>query len=80
MGGYVSLAFADLFPHRLRGLGLLHSHALADSDAIIENRMRTCEQVSQNRASYIVSFIPSLFDASKRDVMNQEIKDIQDQC
>lgn len=80
MGGYVALAFADLFPHRLRGLGLLHSHALSDSEAIVENRMATCEQVCQNRASYIVSFIPSLFDISKREVMNQEIKDIQDQC
>ena len=80
MGGYVALAFADLFPHRLRGLGLLHSHALPDTDEIIERRMATCDQVAKNRASYIVSFVPSLFDISKREVMNQEIKDIQDQC
>lgn len=80
MGGYVALAFADLFPHHLRGLGLLHSHALADTDAIVERRMATCEQVCQNRASYVVSFIPSLFDASKRDEIDQEIKDLRDQC
>lgn len=80
MGGYVALAFAAIFPHHLRGLGLLHSHALADTDEIVERRMATCEQVAQNRASYIVSFIPPLFDTSHRVSMAQEIKDLQDQC
>ena len=80
MGGYVALAFADLFPHRIRGLGLLHSHGLPDTDKVIEQRMATCDQVRQNRASYIVGFVPLLFDVSKREVMNQEIKDLQDQC
>lgn len=80
MGGYVALAFADLFPHRLRGLGLMHSHALADTEQIIERRMKTCDQVCQNRASYVVDFITSLFDASKREVVDQEIKDLREQC
>lgn len=80
MGGYVALAFADLYPHHLRGLGLLHSHAFADSDATIERRMDTCNQVMLNRASYIVGFIPSLFDAKSRLKLDLEIKDLQDQC
>ena len=80
MGGYVALAFADLFPHHLRGLGLLHSHALADTESIIERRMATCEQVMQNRASYIVGFIPPLFTARSRVALTVEIKDLQDQC
>lgn len=80
MGGYVALAFAHLYPHYLRGLGLLHSHAFADSDAIKERRIETCDLVAQNRASYIVNFVPSLFDKSKLEPMNQEIKDLQDQC
>lgn len=80
MGGYVALAFADLFPHHLRGLGLMHSHALADSNEIIERRMATCEQVQANRASYIIDFVSSLFDESKRTLLEQEIKDLRDQC
>ncbi|MBQ3983626.1 MAG: alpha/beta fold hydrolase, partial [Bacteroidales bacterium] len=80
MGGYVALAYADMFPHRLRGLGLLHSHALADTEASIERRMETCERVVQNRASYVVNFVPLLFDPSKRQLMDQEIKDLRDQC
>ena len=80
MGGYVAMAFADLFPHRLRGLGLLHSHAMADTDQAIERRMATCEQVMANRASYIVSFIPPLFCPENRVALTMEIKDLQDQC
>lgn len=80
MGGYVALAYAAQFPHRLRGLGLLHSHALADDQSTVERRIATCEQVMQNRASYVVNFVPTLFDASKRQQMNQEIKDLSEQC
>lgn len=80
MGGYVALAFADLFPHRLRGLGLLHSHAFPDDEVTVERRMLTCEEVTKNRARYIVGFIPPLFDDSKRVSLAQEIKDLQDQC
>ena len=80
MGGYVALAFADLYPHHLRGLGLINSHALADTQEAIERRLDVCEQVVKNRASHIVGFIPPLFDPSKRVALAQEIKDLQDQC
>ena len=80
LGGYVALAFAHLYPHYLRGLGLLHSHALADTDEIRQRRLQTISLVEQNRASYVVNFVPSLFDKSKLEPMNQEIKDLQDQC
>ena len=80
MGGYVTLSFADLFPHHLRGLGLINSHALADTQETLDRRLAVCEQVTQNRASHIVSFIPPLFDISKRVPLAQEIKDLQDQC
>ena len=80
MGGYVALAFADKYPYTLRGLGLINSHALADSEAHHERRQSVCEQVKENRASYIVNFVPSLFDESCRAALSQDIKDLQDQC
>jgi pimeloyl-ACP methyl ester carboxylesterase len=61
-------------------LGLLHWHALADTEAAIERRMATCEQVMTNRASYIVGFIPPLFCPENRVALTIEIKDLQDQC
>ena len=80
MGGYVALAFAEKFPYSLRGLGLVNSHALADSESHRESRQAVCEQVKENRASYIVNFVPTLFDDSKRAALMQDIKDLQDQC
>jgi len=32
MGGYITLAFAEKFPERLLGFGLVHSTAAADSE------------------------------------------------
>ena len=80
MGGYVSLAFAEKYPYSLRGLGLINSHALSDSDSHRESRQAVCEQVMENRASYIVNFVPTLFDSANRADLSQDIKDLQDQC
>lgn len=80
MGGYVALAFAEKFPYSLRGLGLVNSHALSDSEQHHANRQAVCEQVRENRASYIVNFVPTLFDDNNRAALSQDIKDLQDQC
>ena len=58
LGGYVALAFADLYPYSLRGLGLLHSHALPDDEQKLQSREATCQQVQINRAGFIVDFVP----------------------
>ena len=39
MGGYVSLAFADAFPYMLKGLVLLHSQAIEDSEKVKESAL-----------------------------------------
>ena len=78
MGGYVTLAFADKYPEMLRGFGLLHSHALADSEVIRERRIDDCQQAVENRAEYVLRFIPNLFDECNRERLVQEIKDLTD--
>ena len=50
MGGYVALAFAERYPYCLRGLGLINSHAMADTDAHRTARQDVCQQVKENRA------------------------------
>ncbi|KWW29719.1 MAG: alpha/beta hydrolase [bacterium P3] len=79
MGGYVALSFAEQYPYALRGLGLLHSHALADDEEKRQQRMNACEQIHRNRSEYILNFIPSLFDQSKQSELEQEIKDLKEQ-
>jgi len=38
MGGYVALAFADLYPEKLTGYCLFHSHPFADTPEVIKRR------------------------------------------
>jgi len=80
MGGYVTLAFADRYPYCVKGIGLINSHALADNPAHRESREEVCQTVKENRASYIVNFIPSLFDSSRTAALSQEIKDLCYMC
>ena len=56
MGGYVALAFADLYPHHLRGLGLINSHALADTQEAIERRLQNGqrEMAEWNTYDYVI--------------------------
>lgn len=80
MGGYVALSFAHQYPYNLRGLGLISSHAMADSESHRQSREEACRQAEANRANYILGFIPPLFDESRRAALSKEIKDLQDQC
>lgn len=80
MGGYVAMAFAEKYPYTLRGLGLINSHALPDSEQHQCYRQSVCDQVKENRASFIVNFVPTLFFDGNRAALMQDIKDLQEQC
>ncbi len=80
LGGYVALAFADRYRYIVRGLALLHSHAMADDEKTRLYRDEVCRQVHLNRAGFIVDFITRLFDESKREYLAQDIKELRDQC
>jgi pimeloyl-ACP methyl ester carboxylesterase len=45
LGGYVTLAFLELFPDHLSGYSLFHSHPFADSPEALEKRKREIEIV-----------------------------------
>lgn len=62
MGGYVSLAYAQKFAHRLQGFGLLHSHPYADGEEKKEVRQKSIEFIEKNgSAPYVKQLIPKLF-------------------
>lgn len=62
MGGYVSLAFAKKYEHRLLGLGLFHSHPYGDNEAEIKNRNKSIQFIERNsHLVYIKQLIPKLF-------------------
>ena len=45
LGGYIALAFIELFPERLTGYCLFHSHPFADSPEALEKREREIKLV-----------------------------------
>jgi pimeloyl-ACP methyl ester carboxylesterase len=62
MGGYITLAFADAWPDRLRTFGLFHSTAFADSEEKKTARRRGIEFIQQNGAAkFLEQSIPNLF-------------------
>lgn len=62
MGGYVALAFAELFPAYLSGFGLVHSHPFADSDEKRAARLNDVELILSGLKEAIIEMsIPRLF-------------------
>lgn len=62
MGGYVTLAFAKKYSHKLQGFGLLHSTALPDDDARKEKRDQAIRVINEKGPLfYARQFIPPLF-------------------
>jgi pimeloyl-ACP methyl ester carboxylesterase len=49
LGGYVSLAFLELFPDHLSGYCLFHSHPFADPPEAVEKRRREIEIVKMGK-------------------------------
>lgn len=73
MGGYVALAFADLFPDNLKGICLYHSTAYADSDEKKNDRLRAIELVKKSRNIYTKATIKNLFATKNLKYLKQEI-------
>ena len=76
MGGYVALAFTELFPEYIKGLCLMNSTAMADSKEKKRNRDRGIAAVKQNHKTFIRLAIPNLFSEENRLVFSDKIKKI----
>jgi len=73
MGGYVGLAFADLFPDNLKGLCLFHSTAYPDSEEKKEDRLRAINLVRANKTVYTKNSIRNLFATKNLKYLVDEI-------
>lgn len=62
MGGYVALALWQLAPERISALGLVCTHAWADTQEVRQGREKTADQVFNGGAKVLVeSLMPRLF-------------------
>lgn len=76
MGGYVALSFSQLFPTNIKGLCLMNSTALPDSEEKKINRDRAIVAVKQNHKTFVRIAIPMLFSEENRAIFTPEIKEI----
>jgi pimeloyl-ACP methyl ester carboxylesterase len=74
MGGYVALAFADLFPDNVKGICLFHSSAYADTDDRKKERLRAIEIVKANKTLYTSNTIRNLFAQKNLRYLKEEIR------
>lgn len=73
MGGYIALSFVEKFRNRTKALCLFHSHAAEDSTEVLKNRLRTLQLIDENKAGFIINFIPTLFAESNIPLFTSEI-------
>lgn len=74
MGGYVALAFAELYPENVRGLVLQNSTSKADSEERKANRNRAIKAVKKDYAGFIRLSIANLFNPDNREQLVDEIE------
>ena len=80
LGGYISLAFAQLYPKSIKGLCLLNSTALADSLEKKINRDRAINMVKKNAVIFIKMAIPNLFTEESKLKYKKEINRVKEQA
>lgn len=74
MGGYVALAYAELFPEKVEKLVLVNSSPKADSEERKENRNRALKVIGQNSDAFISMAISNLFSDTSRENLSSEIE------
>ena len=66
MGGYVSLAFAEKFPKKLKSLTLFFSTYFADDAEKKELREKSLRIIKENFRTYVNAGIPNFFSENER--------------
>jgi pimeloyl-ACP methyl ester carboxylesterase len=80
MGGYVALAFAELYPEMMKGLVLLNSTSRGDSDERKINRDRAIRAVKQNYTNFVRISISNLFSEDNRERLDAEIEAVKQEA
>ncbi len=62
LGGYITLTFAEKYSQLLKGFGLIHSTAFADSEERKENRVKGITMMEEyGTYAFLKNMIPNLF-------------------
>ena len=79
LGGYVALAFLELFPEYLSGFSLFHSHPLADNHDAIKNRNREKKLVENGKKDLIYTVnIPKAFATDNLEKLSEQVNNAKE--
>ncbi|KIC93231.1 alpha/beta fold hydrolase [Flavihumibacter solisilvae] len=77
MGGYVTLAFAEKYPLKLKAFSLIHSTAFADNEQKKDTRRKSIDIIRQyGTKPFLESAIPNMFAVKNRTAMVKMIDKI----
>ena len=77
MGGYVALAFAELYPENTKGLVLLNSTTYPDDHERKINRNRAIKMAHKEYSSLVQISIANLFSIDNRESFISEIEQVK---
>lgn len=80
MGGYVSLAIAELYPDSVKGIVLQNSTSRPDSKERKQNRDRAIKAVKQSYTNFVRMSIANLFSEDNRDRLATEIEAVKEEA
>lgn len=74
MGGYVTLALAELYPERVEGVVLLNSNTGADSQEKKANRDRVLKVIDKEKELFVRTAVTGLFSEENRVRMKDALE------
>ena len=80
LGGYIALAFAELFTANTKGIVLMNSTAASDSTIKKKNREHAIAIVKKNKDIFIKMAIPNLFSEESRALFKDKIDKIKQEA
>lgn len=76
MGGYITLAFAEKYPERLKSFGLIHSTPLPDDEQGKKGRDNSINKIQDEGIdAFIEGLIPKLFAQDRLSELQQEVEE-----
>jgi pimeloyl-ACP methyl ester carboxylesterase len=78
LGGYITLAFAENYPDKLRSWGLIHSTAYPDSEEGKANRGKAIQSIrTGGMEAFMEGLAPKLFAAAHKETMASYISQVK---
>ena len=74
MGGYVSLAFAEKYPEKIKSLTLFFSTYLEDDSEKKEQRIKSYRIIKDAFAHYARAGVPNLFNPNEKEILQDKIE------